>query len=150
MGLPSTFFARPDDQRRIDFVDGPMAGTWISIRRRVSDVDQKRLALGMFKGMKMDGGKMASMEADATLVDFHKLRLWVLKWGEKDQPGTRPTTDELSKLLPEHAAQILAAIAEHEGAVGADDSLAVDPPPATIEEPTDDGLTDGPPDSGTD
>lgn len=147
------FFARPDDQVRVDFTDGPMAGTFISIRRRISDVDAKRLALGMFKGMSMRDGKMASMEADATLVDYHKLRLWVLKWGPADGQGTRPTTQELTTLLPEHAAQILAAINAHEESVGVEDTLASDPllvasdPELTA---MDDGLTNEPGDSGQD
>lgn len=133
MGLPSIFFARPDDQKRIDFKDGPLAGYWISIRRRVSDAEQKRLTLSMFKGMGMKDGKPSSMEADATMMDTQKLRLWVMKWGKDGEPGTRPTGQELQLILPPHAAQILAAIAAHEEDLALEDDLDVDPLPASGE-----------------
>ena len=107
-----------------------MAGYWISIRRRVSDADQKRLTLGMLKGMEMKDGRPSSMQADATQVDLQKMRLWVLKWGKAGEPGTRPTTQELLTLLPEHAAQVLGAIAKHEEDLAAEvevEALDTDP-----------------------
>ena len=110
-----------------------MRGTWISIRRRISDAEAKALTLGMFKGMGMKDGRPSSMEADATKVDLHKLRLWVLKWGKDGEAGTRPTGQELLTLLPEHAAQILEAIAAHEEGIGVEDTLTADPLPATGE-----------------
>jgi len=135
------YFAKPDDTVRLPFSGGPLDGEWIQIRRRISHLEEQELLRHLVSGIRQDDDAgTRTMELNGADYDAYRLRFWVKRWslGTADERGMKPTREQLDTLLPEFAAPILKAIADHEEALKAEAEVASSPLPesGTTTEPS--------------